>query len=178
MYFACTSYYLRTDCWFFFVWSKLEWKNCRGTLYEPVCSSYFNPFQSNFYANFMHFMTGLESLALSVCCVLNREMRETRSCSIAYPTGFGKRMRIAYQVNFEPITLLSKINLKGWTLSFLFILRWMLTNLDLLVCRLSYYFINVLNGLKHDKIKALINWYKDTKIYFCNKFIICWLNMY
>ena len=66
-----------------------------------------------------------------------------------------------------------------WVLSFLFILRWMLTNLDLVVYRLSYYFINVLNGLKHfyDKIKVLIE-SKDSKIYFCNKLIICRLNMY
>ena len=38
-------------------------------------------------------------------------------------------------------------NLKGWTLSFLLILRWMLTNLDLIVYHLRYYFINMLNGL-------------------------------
>ena len=42
-----------------------------------------------------------------------------------------------------------------------------------------YYFINVLNGLKHfmTKNKTLIE-SKDTKIYFTNKFIICRLNMY
>ena len=38
---------------------------------------------------------------------------------------------------------------KGWTLSFLFIVRWMLMNFHLVVYRLRYYFINVLNGLKH-----------------------------
>ena len=64
------------------------------------------------------------------------------------------------------------IYFKGWTLSFLFILRWMLTNLYLVVYRLSYYFINMLNGFK-----TLIE-FKDFKIYFCSTFIICRLNMY
>ena len=42
-----------------------------------------------------------------------------------------------------------KVVLKGRTLNFLFILRCILTNLDLVVYRLRYYFRNVLNGLKH-----------------------------
>ena len=52
-------------------------------------------------------------------------------------------------------------------------------NLDLVVYRLRYYFINVLNGLKtfYDKIKPLIE-SKASKIYFCNKFMICRLHMY
>ena len=41
-----------------------------------------------------------------------------------------------------------EVFLKGWTLSFVFILRWMLTNLDLVVYCLKEYCINVLNGLK------------------------------
>ena len=70
-------------------------------------------------------------------------------------------------------------HVKGWMLNFLFILGWMLTNLDLVVYRLKYYFINMSNGLKHFMkiIKPLIE-SKDSKIYFCNKFITCWLNMY
>ena len=51
-------------------------------------------------------------------------------------------------------------------------------NLDLVVYRLRYYFINVLNGLKlFDKIKPLIE-SKDSIIYFCTKFINCRQNMY
>ena len=48
-------------------------------------------------------------------------------------------------------------------------------NLDLVVYRLRYYFINMLIGLKHfmTKLKS-----KDSKIHFCNKLIICRLNMY
>ena len=47
---------------------------------------------------------------------------------------------------------------KGCTLNFLFILRCILTNLDLVAYRLRYYFRKVLNGLKHfmTKIKSLI----------------------
>ena len=68
-----------------------------------------------------------------------------------------------------------QILLKGWTESFLFILRWMLTNLDLVVYRLRYYFINVLNGLKHFmtnfKIKPLTE-SKDSKNIFLQKYIL------
>ena len=54
---------------------------------------------------------------------------------------------------------LPKLSFKGWMLSFLFILRWMLTNLDLVVYRLRYYFTNVLNGLKRfmTKLNRLLN---------------------
>ena len=52
-------------------------------------------------------------------------------------------------------------------------------NLDLVVYRLRYYFISVLNGFKtfYDKVKALIE-SKESKVYFCNKFIICRLHKY
>lgn len=44
-----------------------------------------------------HASKGLESLALSVCCLLKRETKE-QTRSIAYPTGFGKKkMRLAHQ---------------------------------------------------------------------------------
>ena len=63
----------------------------------------------------------------------------------------------------------------------------MLTNLDLVVCR-KLGFSGLLPNIlfyKHvkwfktfyEKIKPLIE-FKDSKIYFCNKFIICRLNMY
>ena len=39
----------------------------------------------------------LHSIALSVCCLLNRETKKEPS-SIAFPTGFRKKMRIAHQV--------------------------------------------------------------------------------
>ena len=42
-------------------------------------------------------------------------------------------------------------------------------SLDLVIYRQRYHFINV--------FKTLIE-SKDSKIYFCNKFIICQLNMY
>ena len=60
----------------------------------------------------------------------------------------------------------------------LFILRGILTNLDLVVCRLRYYCRNMLNCLKHFMTKKTLNEFKDSKIYFWNKFIICQLNMY
>ena len=67
--------------------------------------------------------------------------------------------------------------LKGWTLSFLFILWWMLTNLDLVVPKILFYKRVIWFKTFYDKIKPLIE-SKDSKIYFCNKFIICRLNMY
>ena len=48
-----------------------------------------------------------------------------------------------------------------------------------MVYRLRYHFINMLKWFKtfYDKIIALIE-SKDSKIYFCNTFIICWLKLY
>ena len=50
----------------------------------------------------------------------------------------------------------------------------MLTNLDLVVYRLRYYFIDVLNSLKYfmTKLKHSLN-PKTLKIYFCITFIVC-----
>ena len=48
---------------------------------------------------------------------------------------------------------------------------------DLVVYRLRYYFINMWFKTFYEKIKPLIE-SKDSKIYFCNKFKICRLNMY
>ena len=53
--------------------------------------------------------------------------------------------------NFRLVSLcFCSYNFKGCTLNFLFILKCILTNLDLVVVySLRYYFRNVLNGLKH-----------------------------
>ena len=50
---------------------------------------------------------------------------------------------------FHSVSKVNKYEVMTWTLNFLFILRWMLKNFDLVVYSLKYYFINVLNGLKH-----------------------------